>query len=69
MKLYADNLNQFIIGERQFYTVQSSNYKRGDVVTLYDNHQEHEFKIYTAVHWGGNTILGLGAIMNAEIRN
>lgn len=62
MKLYADNLNQFIIGERQFYTVQSNKYKRGDVVTLYDNHQEHLFGIILTMEWGNKTILGLRSI-------
>lgn len=62
MTFYADNLNQFILGERQFYTVQSSNYKRGDVVTLYDNHQEHPFGIILTMEWGNKTILGLRSI-------
>lgn len=66
MTLYADNLNQFVNGQRTFYTVPSGNYKRGDVVTLHDNYNQYAFKIYTVVNWGEHTILGLGGVRDDQ---
>ena len=59
MKLYCDNLHDFISGKLRHYAVKGD-YNKGEVVTLHNNDIQHPFEI-VYVHYKGdkNKVLNL----------
>ena len=63
MRLYCDNLGDFLSGKLKFYTIDSGYASQGDVVTLYNEETEGLFEvIYTIQHDYNRLTLGLGLV-------
>lgn len=62
MRLYADNLDQFINGNKTFYTVPLGKYQKNSIIDLYDDHNSYKFEITYILDWGDRSILALTKI-------
>lgn len=65
-RLYCDNLNDFILGMRHYYTVYEGAYREGDSVILYNDHHEALFTVMNVIRHEGKISLGL--IREANLR-
>lgn len=63
MRLYCDNLIDFVEGRNKFYTIYSGYVSKGDIVVLHNEWEEREFEVIMTIQHDFNKLtLGLGVI-------
>lgn len=59
IKLPCDNLKDFVVGIKHFYTVYEGNYQLAQTVILYCENWQEKFEVIHIIRHEGNTVLGL----------
>ena len=66
MRLYCDNLHDFINGINHHYSVTSNRYEQGKAITLFDDYKECDFRIENVIQFKEHTVLSLEKIEGSE---
>ena len=59
MKLYCDNLHDFINGKKHHYSVTTDKYQIGDIVTLHNDQEECKFRVMYILNFKEHNVLHL----------
>lgn len=66
MKLYCDNIDDFINSVCTHYSVVDRRYRKGQTVKLYNHEKEHDFKIMYVLHYPEHWVLHLMPVEKAN---
>ena len=66
MRLYCDNIDDFIQGLKHHYSVTSDQFEQGKAITLFSDYKECDFRIENIIHFKEHNVLSLEKIEGSE---